>query len=84
MERFQAGDVRKPLFSFWFDDGFAGVRRCAAPILAERGITGALSICSRFTTRKEMFWRLKPSYLESIDAGRAPAIKAAQSRLYHF
>ena len=70
MEKLKRGDIAAPLFSFWFDDGFVGARKYAAPILAERGITGATSICSRFTNRSEMFWRCKLSYLQSIDAGR--------------
>lgn len=70
MEKLTRGDIASPLLSFWFDDGFVGVRKYAAPILAERGLTGATSICSRFINRSEMFWRCKLSYLQSIDAGR--------------
>jgi peptidoglycan/xylan/chitin deacetylase (PgdA/CDA1 family) len=70
MHRLKHDDIHAPLFSFWFDDGYYGVRRYAAPILAEHGVTGATAICSRFITRKEMFWRLKLSYLESMDVGR--------------
>ena len=70
MQRLRNGEIASPLFSFWFDDGFAGVRKYAAPILAEQELTGALSVCSRFATRREMFWRCKLSYLHSIDAGR--------------
>jgi hypothetical protein len=70
MERLIGGRITSPLFSFWFDDGFIGVRKYAAPILAENGVAGATSICSRFNSRAEMFWRLKLSYLQSIDAGR--------------
>ena len=70
MERIKKGIIASPLFSFWFDDGFAGIRKYAAPILAEHGMTGAMSVCSRFATRTEMFWRCKLSYLHSIDAGR--------------
>src|SRR5215471_12480919 len=70
IERVKKGDIASPLFSFWFDDGFVGVRKYAAPILAAHGVTGAISICSRFAMRTEMFWRCKLSYLHSIDAGR--------------
>jgi peptidoglycan/xylan/chitin deacetylase (PgdA/CDA1 family) len=70
MEQLTRGALTAPLFSFWFDDGFVGVRKYAAPILAERGLTGAVSICSRFIDRSEMFWRCKLSYLHSLDAGR--------------
>ena len=70
MNRFSSGKVDAPLFSFWFDDGFAGVRKYAAPILEDFGVTGATSVCSRFLERKEFFWRLKLSYLQSVDGGR--------------
>lgn len=70
LERLLNNDITAPLFSFWFDDGFIGIRKYAAPILEEFGITGATSICSRFLSRTEMFWRFKLSYLQSIDAGR--------------
>ena len=69
-ERFMSGKITSPLFSFWFDDGFAGVRKYAMPILADHGVTGATSICSRFVNRAEMYWRFKISYLYSIDAGQ--------------
>lgn len=69
-DRLLNNNVSVPLFSFWFDDGFIGVRKYAAPILEDFGITGATSICSRFLSRTEMFWRFKLSYLHSIDAGR--------------
>jgi peptidoglycan/xylan/chitin deacetylase (PgdA/CDA1 family) len=67
LQRLAAGRVRRPTFSVWFDDGFAGVRRYAAPLLAEHGVAGALSVCSRFVTREELFWRAKLSYLQSLD-----------------
>jgi peptidoglycan/xylan/chitin deacetylase (PgdA/CDA1 family) len=68
--RLQAGRIDEPVFSFWFDDGLAGVRKYAAPILERYSATGAVSICSRFAERRELFWRFKLSYLHSIDAGR--------------
>ena len=68
-EVIQKGKIDRPLLSFWFDDGFAGVRKHAAPVLAEWGITGATSVCSHFATRKELFWRLKLSYLNAVGAG---------------
>jgi peptidoglycan/xylan/chitin deacetylase (PgdA/CDA1 family) len=69
MERLSRSEIDEPLISFWFDDGLAGVRKYAAPILAKRDVSGATSICSRFATRIEMFWRFKLSYLHSIGAG---------------
>jgi hypothetical protein len=68
--RLQSGRIDSPHFSFWFDDGLAGVRKYAAPILESRGVTGATSLCSRVIDRKEFFWRFKLSYLNSIDASR--------------
>jgi peptidoglycan/xylan/chitin deacetylase (PgdA/CDA1 family) len=70
MSRLEHNTIDGPLFSFWFDDGLAGVRKYAAPVLEEYGVTGAVSICSRFLKRQEMFWRFKLSYLQSVDAGR--------------
>src|SRR5262249_18065986 len=70
MERLLHNDIAGPLFRFWFDDGFVGVREYAAPILKDLGVTGATSICSNFLRRKEFFWRFKLSYLQSIDGGR--------------
>jgi hypothetical protein len=69
VERMERGQVSRRLFSFWFDDGFADVGKYAAPILAEWGITGATSICSRFAVGRELFWRLKLSFLNSAGAG---------------
>jgi peptidoglycan/xylan/chitin deacetylase (PgdA/CDA1 family) len=69
-ERFQSSTIDAPLFSFWFDDGFAGVRRYAKPIMDTFGVTGAISINSRFTLRQEMFWRAKLSYLSQCDGLR--------------
>jgi hypothetical protein len=95
MTRLAAGGFRRPTFSLWFDDGFVGVRRYAAPILAEHGAPGALSICSRFVTREELFWRTKLSYLHYLDdlqrlravlrdLGDAPGARAKDHVLDHF
>jgi hypothetical protein len=67
LARLADGGFPRPTFSFWFDDGFVGVRRYAAPILAEQGAPGALSVCSRFVAREELFWRAKLSYLHYLD-----------------
>ena len=58
------------LFSFWFDDGFRGVRKYAMPILLNNGMTGAISICSKFINKDELFWRMKLSFIESVDGMR--------------
>jgi peptidoglycan/xylan/chitin deacetylase (PgdA/CDA1 family) len=65
MAALERGKLDEALFSFWFDDGFLGVRKYAADILANSGITAATSICSRFVSRSEFFWRAKLSYLFS-------------------
>ena len=67
-DRLRRNAVPHPMFSFWFDDGLAGVRRQAAPILSEYGVSGAMSVCSRFTSRTEMFWRFKLSYIHGAGA----------------
>ena len=66
----------EPTFSFWFDDGLIGVRKYALPILRAAGITGAMSVCGRFTRREEMFWRFQLSYLSFVDG-----IRVLRSRL---
>jgi hypothetical protein len=71
LELLHEGHVfEQPTFSFWFDDGFVGVRRYGLPILNNEGITAAISVCSRFVDRTEMFWRSKLSYLRYVDALR--------------
>ncbi len=69
-KRFIEGKIDEPLVSFWFDDGFVGVRRYATPVMGEFGITGAISVNSRFIKRKELFWRMKLSYISQTDAMR--------------
>lgn len=64
------GKMDRPLFSFWLDDGLSGAAQHALPILDEFGVTGAISICSRFVERGEFFWRCKLSYLNSVDGTR--------------
>jgi len=65
-----SGNITEPLVSFWFDDGFTGVRKYAMPIMDSYGIFGAISIDSRFTLREEMFWRLKLSFIAQTDGLR--------------
>jgi peptidoglycan/xylan/chitin deacetylase (PgdA/CDA1 family) len=68
--RLREHTIDVPLFSFWFDDGLAGVSRHAAPILEEHGVAAAVSICSRFVRHAELFWRFKLSYLNAVDGIR--------------
>lgn len=68
--RYRQGTIDRPLISFWFDDGLAGVARHAAPILSDYGVSAALSICPRFNRGIEMFWRFKLSLIHSADGGR--------------
>ena len=77
--RFREGRVDEPLVSFWFDDGFAGVRRYAMPLMQEYDVSGAISVNSRFTLRQEMFWRAKLSYLSHTDG-----LRVLRSRLKPF
>ncbi|MFC1584228.1 hypothetical protein ACFL5V_01630 [Fibrobacterota bacterium] len=58
------------LFSFWFDDGFRGVRKYAMPYLNEFGVTGAISICSKFISKEDLFWRSKLSFIAEVDGMR--------------
>jgi len=78
-QRWQQGDVDEPLVSFWFDDGLAGVRRYALPLLEQLGVKGAMSVCSRFMLRQEMFWRFKLSFLS-----RGDGLRFLRSRLRPF
>ena len=62
--------IHEPMVSIWFDDGFVGNRKYALPILKKYNINAAVSINSAFTSRKEMFWRFKLSYLNNNDSLR--------------
>lgn len=59
----RGGDFDEPVFSLWFDDGYAGLATHVRPVCDAAGIQPALSICSRFILREEMFWRVKLSVL---------------------
>lgn len=69
-ERLREERPDEPWVSVWFDDGYAGVRRYAAPLLAGRGLTATVSVCSRFTLREEMYWRAELGWLGSVDGLR--------------
>jgi len=62
--------IDEPLLSFWFDDGLLGIRKYASPLLEKHGVKGAMSVNSRFTLRKEFFWRYKLSLLSCSDGLR--------------
>ena len=62
--------IYEPMVSIWFDDGFVGNRKYALPILKKYNINAAVSINSAFTSREEMFWRFKLSYLNNNDSLR--------------
>ena len=83
LDTLAADRIREPLFSVWFDDGFAGVRRYARPLLDKHGVTGAVSICSRFVSRQEMFWRAELSYLAHVDGLRflRPKLRRLRGKL---
>ncbi len=59
-----------PAFSFWFDDGFAGLRRHALPVLKEHRVTAAVSVVSRLVLREEMYYMSKLSFLARTDGLR--------------
>ncbi len=63
-----AGRIRRPLVTFWFDDGLAGVRRYALPILRGLGHRAAVSVNSALSLRRETFWRFELAYLSSVNA----------------
>jgi peptidoglycan/xylan/chitin deacetylase (PgdA/CDA1 family) len=67
LQRSSNSGFPRPTFSFWFDDGFAGVRQYASPLLERYDAPGALSVCSRFVSRQELFWRSKLSYMNYRD-----------------
>ncbi len=69
-EKLQANSIDTPMVSFWFDDGYSGVRRYAEPILRDNQVTGGIAVNSDFLLRKEYFWRLKLSYLTNVDGLR--------------
>lgn len=71
LQKLRNDTVTEPLIVLWFDDGHKGVIKWALPQLEKLQITGALSVCSRFITRKELFWRSKMSYLSHLDLMRA-------------
>jgi len=68
--QYQKGTIKAPLISIWFDDGFAGVRKYAFPILETYNVKAAISINSRFTLNEEMFWRCKLSFINQVDGMR--------------
>jgi len=67
---YQKNQIDKPLVSFWFDDGLTGVRKYAYPLLEEYEVKAAMSVNSRFTLKKEFFWRFKLSLLSQLDGMR--------------
>ncbi|MEE8342090.1 MAG: polysaccharide deacetylase family protein [Candidatus Neomarinimicrobiota bacterium] len=69
-KKYISSDIKEPLISIWFDDGFRAVRKYALPIIEDNNATAAISICSRFLLKKELFWRLKLSYISQIDSLR--------------
>jgi len=67
VERTRKNKLRRPMFTFWFDDGLASVRRYAFPLLTGHGAVGCTSVCSRFFCQEELFWRSKLSVLYYLD-----------------
>ena len=69
-QHFRRGEIDEPLVSIWFDDGLAGVRKYALPLLEQAGIKAAMSVNSKFMLREELFWRSKLSFLTFTDGMR--------------
>lgn len=65
--------INSPLISIWFDDGFAGCRKYAQPILSHYGYSAAISINSAFTLQQEIYWRLQLAWLSTN--GLLPGLK---------
>lgn len=68
--RLQNGDIDQPILSFWFDDGYAGVRKYAFPILEDAGVKAGMAVNSSFMLRKDFYWRLKLGFLAHVDGLR--------------
>ena len=73
LEQALSGKIKRPLFSLWFDDGYSSLRYYVVPILKSYGITAAVSLCSRFWRRNEVFWRFKVAAL--FYSGRLAAVE---------
>lgn len=78
-KKMAAGHKDGPLISVWFDDGFKGVRKYAAPILKRFGVTGASSVSDQFISRQKIMWRLKLGYITEKDG-----LRFLRSRLKKF
>jgi peptidoglycan/xylan/chitin deacetylase (PgdA/CDA1 family) len=76
----ESDGVDEPLFSVWFDDGYAGVADEAFDLCQNHGVPAALSICSRFALRKAMFWQAQLSYLAATDGLRV--VRSRLRKLY--
>lgn len=68
--------IREPLFSVWFDDGYAGVAAEALAACEHHRVPAAMSVCADFVTRAKMYWRAQLSYLAATDG-----LKIVRSRL---
>jgi peptidoglycan/xylan/chitin deacetylase (PgdA/CDA1 family) len=69
-DKYRSGDIKKPIISFWFDEGLRGVRKYAYPLLEKYNVKAAISVHSKFMTGKEMFWQFKLSFLSQVDGMR--------------
>ncbi len=66
----KSSNIDRVMISFWFDDGFSGVRKYAKPMLDEYNISAGFSINSQFMLKKQLFWRSKLSYISYVDGLR--------------
>ena len=69
-KKYLSDSIEEPLVSFWFDDGYKGVRNYAYPLLENYDLTGAIAVNSNFMLRKELFWRCKLNFINHADGMR--------------
>lgn len=67
---YKNNQINEPVLSIWFDDGLAGNRKYALPILEEFKTTAAISLNSDFFLHQDIFYGNKLSYILHNDGMR--------------
>ncbi|CAN1531781.1 NodB homology domain containing protein [Flavobacteriaceae bacterium] len=67
---YKNNQITEPIFSIWFDDGLAGNRKYALPILEEFNTKAAISLNSDFFLHQDIFYGNKLSYILFNDGMR--------------
>lgn len=62
------GNLKRPIFSVFFNNGLAGVRRYGFEILNDFNIKAAVSINSDFIKKEKMWWRYKLGFISAYDS----------------